>query len=250
MKLIRTPHYQELSMKAAAIIIKTIQTNPTAVLGLATGSTPTGTYERLIKDHVENGTSYKDIRTINLDEYVGLPTEDINSYRSFMERKLFSAIDINPKNTYLPNGNAVDIQDECARYDQLIQSIGGIDLQLLGIGENGHIGFNEPGTPFTETTHVVELTHNTRKANARFFKNIKDVPTQAITMGIKNILESKAILLLASGENKAEAMARLLTSHKTTESFPASSLFQHQNVTVIADEAALSLVDDSKRSAF
>lgn len=243
MKVIRVKDYQELGKKAAAIIIEHVKAKPDAVLGLATGSTPQTTYRELIRDHKENGTSYRQVTTVNLDEYIGLSPEDPNSYHYFMKKELFEAIDIAKENTHLPNGEAADLEAECRRYDDLIRSVGGIDLQLLGIGRNGHIGFNEPGTSFQTRTHVVELAEDTRKANARFFPSLDAVPTSAITMGIQNILESKRILLLASGPAKAEAMARLLNQREITEAFPASCLHLHDDVTVIADEAALSLVD-------
>jgi glucosamine-6-phosphate deaminase len=243
MKVIRVKDYQELGKKAAAIIIEHVKAKPDAVLGLATGSTPQTTYRELIRDHKENGTSYRQVTTVNLDEYIGLSPEDPNSYHYFMKKELFDAIDIASENTHLPNGEAADLEAECRRYDDLIRSVGGIDLQLLGIGRNGHIGFNEPGTSFQTRTHVVELAEDTRKANARFFPSLDAVPTSAITMGIQNILESKRILLLASGPAKAEAMARLLNQREITEAFPASCLHLHNDVTVIADEAALSLVD-------
>ncbi|WP_077615869.1 glucosamine-6-phosphate deaminase [Caenibacillus caldisaponilyticus] len=243
MKVIRVKDYQELGKKAAAIIIEHVKAKPDAVLGLATGSTPQTTYRELIRDHKENGTSYRQVTTVNLDEYIGLSPEDPNSYHYFMKKELFEAIDIASENTHLPNGEAADLEAECRRYDDLIRSVGGIDLQLLGIGRNGHIGFNEPGTSFQTRTHVVELAEDTRKANARFFPSLDAVPTSAITMGIQNILESKRILLLASGPAKAEAMARLLNQREITEAFPASCLHLHDDVTVIADEAALSLVD-------
>jgi len=243
MKVIRVKDYQELGKKAAAIIIEHVKAKPDAVLGLATGSTPQTTYRELIREHKENGTSYRQVTTVNLDEYIGLSPEDPNSYHYFMKKELFEAIDITKENTHLPNGEAADLEAECRRYDDLIRSVGGIDLQLLGIGRNGHIGFNEPGTSFQTRTHVVELAEDTRKANARFFPSLDAVPTSAITMGIQNILESKRILLLASGPAKAEAMARLLNQREITEAFPASCLHLHDDVTVIADEAALSLVD-------
>ena len=243
MKVIRVKDYQELGKKAAAILIEHVKANPDAVLGLATGSTPQTTYRELIRDHKENGTSYRNVTTVNLDEYIGLSPEDPNSYHYFMKKELFDAIDIMKENTHLPNGEAADLEAECRRYDELIRSVGGIDLQLLGIGRNGHIGFNEPGTSFQTRTHVVMLAEDTRKANARFFPSLDAVPKSAITMGIQNILESRRILLLASGPAKAEAMARLLNQREITEAFPASCLHLHDDVTVIADEAALALVD-------
>lgn len=246
MKLIQVKNEQELSHRAASLIIQKVKTQPTAVLGLATGSTPKGTYQALIEDHLTNGTSYKHLTTINLDEYVGLTPDDRNSYRFFMQTNLFDQLDIQQANTYLPDGRATELEAECQAYDHLIKSHP-IDLQLLGIGQNGHIGFNEPGTSFKSGTHVVTLTHSTRKANARFFNSIREVPTQAITMGITSILKSKEILLLASGLRKAETIKRLL-SERVSEVFPASALKEHPNVTLIVDEDAFSLSPDLRRS--
>jgi len=250
MKVIQVKNHHDLGKKAAEMIISFIKKNPKAVLGLATGSTPKTTYKELIRDHIKNGTSYRQVRTVNLDEYVGLSENHPNSYHFFMREELFKHIDILQENIHIPNGLAENIGDECRKYDQLIQTLGGVDLQLLGIGRNGHIGFNEPGTSFENGTHVVDLTLDTRKANARFFTNLDEVPTQAITMGIKTILESRFILLLVSGREKAEAMSRLLNpNHKVSHDFPASSLHLHDNVTVIADTDALSMVYSIERRA-
>lgn len=240
MEMIKVETYEEMSRAAAGIIISKIRRNPRLVLGLATGGTPKGTYLRLIEDHQINGTTYQHVTTVNLDEYVGLDSSHPNSYRYFMQQQLFNHIDINPENIHIPNGTAENLTQECRRYDSVIEQLGGIDLQILGIGRNGHIGFNEPGTSFHSQTHVVELAESTRRANARFFPNPHDVPTHAITMGIASILKSKEILLLASGEEKAEAMYRLLTNADPGENFPASALRQHTNVTIIADKQALS----------
>lgn len=176
--------------------------------------------------------------SFNLDEYIGLPIEDPNSYHAFMDHHLFNHIDIPDEQTFLPNGLADNQQQACVDYDRKIQNHGGIDLQLLGIGSNGHIGFNEPGTPFDSTTHIIELAESTRKANARFFNSIDEVPKQAITMGIGSILRSKEILLLVSGEKKSKALAQLLEKQVDTQ-FPASALHYHTNVTIVADKAAL-----------
>lgn len=224
-------------------MIEKIRSNPDMTLGLATGSTPKGVYAELIKDHLENGTSYEKITTINLDEYIGLPSSDPNSYRYFMNIVLFNHLNIPLENTNLPNGTADDINQECLRYEQLIKDLIDIDLQVLGIGRNGHIGFNEPGTSFKSRTHVVKLAESTRKANARFFESIDEVPTHAITMGIASILDSREIVLLASGSAKAEAIRRLVNG-EPDEQFPASALKLHPNVTIIADEEALRLVQD------
>jgi glucosamine-6-phosphate deaminase len=231
-----------MSKQAGKLMVEKIRSNPSMVLGLATGSTPIGVYQYLIKDHKDNSTSYKNIKTINLDEYIGLPFGDSNSYHDFMKKNLFNHLDIHQENTYIPNGNAKDLDIECARYETLIQELGGIDLQILGIGENGHIGFNEPGTAFDSRTHIVNLAENTRVANSRFFQSIADVPTHAITMGIASILDSREIFLLASGVKKAQAIARLMTG-KWSEDFPASALMHHKNVTIIADEDALTVFD-------
>jgi glucosamine-6-phosphate deaminase len=238
MKLIEVKDYNDMSQKAAQMIIEKIRQNPSMNLGLATGGTPVGTYQSLIKDHQQYGTSYQNITTFNLDEYIGLTGDNPNSYRYFMNDKLFDHIDIDKNNTHIPNGNVNDMAAECARYENLIADHGGIDLQILGIGGNGHIGFNEPGTSFDSTTHIVQLAASTIEANARFFEQIEDVPTQAITMGIASIMRSKEILLLISGENKRAALDQLLNGD-ITEQFPASVLKKHPNVTIIADKAAL-----------
>lgn len=246
MKLIRTKNYRELSEKAASIITEQVRETPSLVLGLATGGTPEGTYQELIRDHKENGTSYSEAVSINLDEYVGLPPDDPNSYHFYMKEHLFNHIDIKNENIHLPSGMAKDLEKECQEYDKLIEGVGGADIQLLGIGTNGHIGFNEPFTPFDVGTHVISLTPSTRAENARFFPDKSHVPTQAITMGIESIMKSKSILLLASGERKAEAIQRLFRED-IDESFPASILREHKNVTIIADEDALSLLTEEER---
>lgn len=241
MNIIRTANYKEMSLKAAEMMLERIRQNPEITLGLATGSTPTGVYQQLIKDHQDNHTSYKKVTTINLDEYVGLEKENPNSYHFFMNEQLFAHIDVPSSQTHLPNGSAQDLQEECKRYEAFIQSNGGIDLQLLGIGGNGHIGFNEPGTPFDTPTHVVVLEEKTREDNARFFDSLDEVPTHAITMGIATIMESKEIILLASGEAKAKAIYELING-EVNPNMPASVLKTHKNFTLIADEAALKLV--------
>lgn len=241
MKVIRTSNYEEMSRTAGELIIEKIRSNQQLTLGLATGSTPKGVYEYLISDHWQNGTSYKNITTINLDEYIGLRNDHPNSYHIFMRKNLFDLLDIPLGQTFIPDGTADDLETECLRYENLIKEKGGIDLQLLGIGQNGHIGFNEPGTPFKSRTHIVTLAESTRQANSRFFPSVREVPAQAITMGISTIFESREILLLASGAAKAEAVARLINGD-SDENFPASALKLHRNVTIIADEAALKLV--------
>lgn len=241
MNLIRVASYEEMSIKAGSLIVEKVRSNPEMILGLATGSTPLGLYKYLIKDHNDNGTTYKNIKTANLDEYIGIPANNHNSYHAFMMKNFFNHIDIDKDHTLIPNGGADDLEEECTRYEKKISALGGIDLQILGIGENGHIGFNEPGTSFQSRTHIVTLAENTRQANARFFNSMHEVPKQAITMGISTIMDSREIFLLASGDRKAEAIKRLVTGD-VSEEFPASVLKQHQNVTILADDAALKYI--------
>jgi glucosamine-6-phosphate deaminase len=241
MKLIRTENYAEMSLEAGKIIVDKVRSNPILTLGLATGSTPKGVYDYLIQDHEANRTTYTKVKSVNLDEYIGLPAKDPNSYHYFMNQTLFNHLDISENDTHIPNGTASDLEQECLRYEQLIKELGGVDLQLLGIGQNGHIGFNEPGTAFSSRTHIVTLAQNTREANSRFFNSLEEVPTHAITMGIASILDSKEILLLVSGERKAEALNRFVNG-EISEDFPASALKYHENVTVIADRDALKYI--------
>ncbi|MGE6630174.1 glucosamine-6-phosphate deaminase [Bacillus sp. NPDC077027] len=240
MNIIEFKDSQHVSKEAASIIAKTIHEKPNAVLGLATGGTPIGTYQELIHLHQEKGLSFRQIKTVNLDEYVGLDSDHANSYMTYMKEHLFDHIDIPRENYHLPNGSASDLAGECLRYEHFIQSLGGVDIQLLGIGQNGHIGFNEPGTPFSSKTHVVALDENTRQANARYFSSIHDVPKKAVTMGIQSILSSKKILLLATGKSKAEVI-KYLEHAEVHPDFPASALKLHQNVTVLIDQEAGSL---------
>ncbi|MFG6497074.1 glucosamine-6-phosphate deaminase [Fictibacillus sp. UD] len=241
MRVLEVRDYQDMSSIASKIIIEKVQSKPDSKLGLATGGTPIGLYQELIRDYRKNGTSYERVCTYNLDEYVGIDPEDPNSYRYFMEKNLFAHINVPESQVHIPDGTVEDLEAECKRYDDELNRREGVDIQILGIGSNGHIGFNEPGTSFSSHTHIVKLAETTRKANARFFERLEDVPTQAITMGIASILKAKQILLLASGIKKAEVMRRLLTSDEVDEQLPASALKKHQNVTIIADEEALSL---------
>lgn len=238
MNIIKVNDYQEMSEKASQFIIEKVKQNPKMVLGLATGGTPEGTYKRLIEDHETNGTSYDKISTFNLDEYVGLSGDHPQSYRHYMNERFFNHIDINKENTFVPRGNTVDAEAECEAYEAQMASLGGIDLQILGIGGNGHIGFNEPGTSFNSPTHIVDLAQSTKEANARYFSTIEEVPNQAITMGIASIMKSKEILLLISGESKREAYKQLIEG-EIQENFPASILRKHPYVTIIADKAAI-----------
>lgn len=240
MNIIEFESKDQLGKEAAAIIARTIAAKPDAVLGLATGGTPIETYKELIQLHQAHQLSFKQTKTINLDEYAGLNPEHENSYMTYMKHHLFDHIDLPQDQYFLPNGNAAHLEKECLRYDQLIEDVGGIDLQLLGIGQNGHIGFNEPGTPFNSKTHVVQLDENTRQANARYFSSIDEVPTHAITMGIASILSSKKILLLASGKSKAKVI-QYLEQAEIHPDFPASALKLHEDVTILIDREAGSL---------
>ncbi|MCK1995111.1 glucosamine-6-phosphate deaminase [Peribacillus muralis] len=242
MNIIKVQDYAEMSRTAGEIVIGKVKQNPQIILGLATGGTPKGMYDSMIEDHVRNHTSYEQATSFNLDEYIGLKPNDPNSYHFYMNDSLFNHIDINKGQTFVPNGTPENTDEECKRYDERIDSLGGIDLQILGIGQNGHIGFNEPGTSFTSGTHVVTLEDSTRQANARYFDSIDEVPTHAMTMGISTIMKSKEILLLISGEEKAETLKRLIDG-EITEEFPASILKKHNNVTIIADQKALSRVE-------
>lgn len=241
MKPLIAKDYEDMSLKACNIIMDKLQEIEQPNLGLATGSTPEGLYDCLIEQYNSDKISFKNITTFNLDEYIGLSAENPNSYRYFMDNKFFNKIDILPENTHIPNGVADNLEKECVRFEKSIQDKGGIDLQILGLGMNGHIAFNEPGTQFNSRTQVVDLAEATIEANARFFNSLDEVPKQAISMGIKTIMESKEIILLASGESKADAVAKLLNG-VITEDFPASILQEHNNVTIIADEAALAKV--------
>ena len=218
--------YDELSAHAARIFIEAIRENPKLVLGLPTGRTPVGMYERVV-----NECSCRDIVTFNLDEYAGISCDHPGSYCAYMQQHLFSHIDVDASRTHIPNGIAPDLDAECVRYEQAIANAGGLGLTFLGLGQNGHIGFNEPGTPFSSRTRVVELTHSTRLANAGLFEGGR-VPERAITIGIATILESKRIVLLASGAAKQDAIARL-RGGEVSEEFPASALHGHRDVTVL-----------------
>lgn len=232
MKIVKVSSYEELSCRAAALIKAQILIKPRCVLGLATGSTPVGTYQRLIEDCKNQEVDFAQVTSVNLDEYWGLDGDNPQSYRYFMNQNLFDQINIHKENTYVPNGRAEDVNGECQRYDALIDSLGGIDLQLLGIGHNGHIGFNEPCERFIPETHCVELGESTIQANARFFDSIEDVPKQAITMGIRSILSARKILLL-SGADKWGIVEEAAYGPVTPQ-VPASVLQLHPDVTVIA----------------
>lgn len=241
MKIYRAKDYNDMSRKAANIISAQVIMKPDCVLGLATGSTPIGTYKQLVEWYEEGDLDFSAVKTVNLDEYKGLPADNDQSYYYFMHENLFDKVNVKPENTNLPDGMEPDAQKECARYEALIQSLGGVDLQLLGLGHNGHIGFNEPAEEFEKETHCVDLQERTIEANKRFFASADDVPRQAYTMGIKTIMMAKKILIVVSGEDKADIVAKAFFG-PVTPSVPASILQMHPDVTVVADEAALSKI--------
>ena len=241
MKIISAKDYGAMSRAAANLISAQVILKPDCVLGLATGSSPVGTYQQLIQWHKKGDLDFSRVRTVNLDEYVGLTPDHDQSYAYFMRANLFDHVNIDPANTNIPDGRNPDGQGECRRYDQVIQSLGGVDLQLLGLGLNGHIGFNEPDAAFPCGTHLVTLTDSTRQANKRFFASLDDVPTHAFTMGIRDIMQARRVVMVASGENKAEAIKAAFFG-PVTPSVPASILQFHKNFYLVADEAALSLV--------
>ena len=223
--------YDALSERAARILLGCIRENPRAVLGLPTGRTPIGMYERVVNECGREYHCFRDVVTFNLDEYAGIPSTHPGSYCTFMQQNLFRHVDVDPSNVHIPNGMAPDLAAECARYEREIADAGGLDITFLGLGSNGHIAFNEPGTPFTARTRVIALTQSTRDANAPVFAG-GEVPRHAITMGIGTILSSKRIVLLASGANKRAAIERL-RSGEVSEEFPASALHEHTDVTVL-----------------
>lgn len=236
MEVIIKNNYEEISKLAADYLINTVKAKNDAILGLPTGSTPIGMYQEVINRYKDN-ISFQNVRTFNLDEYVGLDKSNLNSYRYFMDENLFSHIDIKEENIHIPNGVARDIEKECINYENLLKTTGQMDIMYLGIGHNGHIGFNEPDEFFEPYTHIVKLTEDTIEANKRFFDNIESVPKTAITMGIKTIMSAKKIILLASGESKAEAISKTVKG-KITPRVPASILQLHNDVTLIIDKDA------------
>lgn len=236
MKIIVVKDYQAMSDLGAEIIANTIKANPSCTLGLATGSSPIGTYQNLVKAYQNEEISFKNVKTYNLDEYCGISRSHPQSYYYFMHDNLFNHVDINEENVHIPMISNTNLENDCKAYNDMLNNAS-IDLQLLGIGGNGHIGFNEPGTPFSQETFIVKLTDKTRQDNKRFFNSIDEVPTHAITMGINNIMKTKKILMLISGANKADTVVKLLSGEVTTD-FPASILNEHPDVTVIIDQDA------------
>lgn len=237
MDIVIVKNYIEMSKYAAGLVGDCIRENDQPVLGLATGGTPVGMYQLLVRQYRAGLLSFKNVRTFNLDEYIGLDPAHSKSYHRYMQEHLFSHVDIPRDQTFIPDGMAGNLQKECRHYEKLLKKFGPPDLQILGIGENGHIGFNEPGSDFDGPTHVIRLADSTREANARYFQSPDEVPSHAITMGVKSILRSKKIVLLASGERKAAAVKRLLEG-KPDPDFPASALSHHQHVILIADKKA------------
>ena len=239
MRIYECADFYAMSRRAANIISAQVIIKPDCVLGLATGSTPVGAYRQLVEWYGKGDLSFAEVRTVNLDEYLGLPAWHEQSYHYFMRKNLFEHVNIAPENTHLLDGMTEDPERECSAYNRLIEELGGIDLQLLGIGHNGHIAFNEPGDNFGLETHVVELSERTIDANRRFFATRDEVPRRALSMGIKNIMNARKILVVASGADKAEAVHRAFAGPVNGE-VPASVLQLHPDVTLVADSAALS----------
>ena len=242
MRIIKTKNYDDMSRKAANIFFSQIVSKPDSVLGLATGSSVLGLYANLIESHKNGDLDFSGIKTVNLDEYIGLDGNNDQSYRYYMDNNLFNHVNIDKKNTNVPDGLASDIQAECLRYSKLIGDIGGTDVQLLGLGNNGHIGFNEPGGVFVRETHVIDLDESTIKANSRFFENEEDVPRRAVTMGIQDIMRSKKLVLCVSGRQKSKILKDVLFG-EITPGVPGSILQLHPDLVVVADGDALSEID-------
>ena len=241
MRIIKAKDYADMSRKAANIIAAQVILKPDCVLGLATGSTPIGTYKELIKGYENGDLDFSLVKTANLDEYRGLEKSNDQSYDYFMKANLFNHININFDNLNIPNGENPDADAECKRYEEVVKALGGQDLQLLGMGHNGHIGFNEPADEFVKETHCVDLQESTIQANKRFFEKVEDVPTQAYTMGINTIMQAKMILVIVSGADKADIVKKAFFGPVTPQ-VPASILQMHPNVVVVVDEAAASLI--------
>ena len=241
MKIYVADDYKGMSRKAASILAAQVNLKPDSVLGLATGSTPIGMYEQLVEWHKAGDLDFSKVKTVNLDEYVGLAPDHDQSYRYFMNDNLFNHVNINKANTHVPNGLAADPASECERYDRVVEEMGGVDIQVLGMGHNGHIGFNEPADHFPLGTNLVDLQESTINANARFFASKDDVPRQAMTMGIRTIMMAKKILVVVNGEGKAEIVKKAFTGPVTPE-VPASVLQLHPDVILVGDKAALSKI--------
>ncbi len=241
MKVVVAKDYREICKLVSRIFAAQVTLKPDSVLGLATGSTPVGMYQELVQMYQEGRIDFSHVRTVNLDEYAGLSGDNDQSYRYFMNHNLFDHINIDKENTNVPDGTATDLQAECERYEQVVADMGSVDIQLLGIGNNGHIAFNEPCSEFPEKTHIVDLTQNTIEANARFFESMDDVPKKALTMGIGTIMKAKKIVLMANGPKKAQTIYDTLYGPITPE-VPASVLRLHPDVTIFVDEQAGALL--------
>ena len=244
MRVYRAEDYKAMSRRAASIIAAQVMQKPNCVLGLATGSTPVGAYEQLVEWYKQGDLSFKEVSSVNLDEYLGLTGDHPQSYRYFMQKNLFDHVDIDVAKTNVPSGMAEDAEAESKRYEQVMTDLGGIDLQLLGMGHNGHIGFNEPAADFPIATHVVDLAQSTIEANARFFDSMDEVPRQAMTMGIGSIMKAKKVLVVVSGEGKADIVYRAFCGPVTPE-VPASILQLHPDVTIVGDRAALTKLEEA-----
>lgn len=246
MRIIITDSYEQMGLEAANIVAGQIYLKPKSVLGLATGSTPVSMYQRLAAVHQTLGLDFSEVTTFNLDEYIGMSPDNPQSYHYFMQDNFFQHINIRPENVYIPDGMAQDMVAEGERYERLIESKGGIDLQVLGIGQNAHIGFNEPDVKFAATTHKVQLDEETIQANSRFFASSSEVPRYAISMGIKTIMMAEHVILLANGANKARAVYKAVCGDVTPEA-PASILQLHRDVAVIVDQEAAGLLPKTIR---
>lgn len=238
MRIIECENYEEMSDAAAKIVAELVKNKPDCVLGLATGSTPEGLYAKLVKGYESGELDFSRVRSVNLDEYYPISPDNDQSYRYFMNKHLFDHVNIDKKNTHVPDGSAADPEQACCDYEEIIASLPQVDIQILGIGQNGHIAFNEPAEELISVTHKTALTENTIKANARFFASPEEVPTHALTMGIGSIMKAKKIIIMANGAAKRDAIAKLLSGNLTT-ACPASMLNLHPDVVVICDRAAL-----------
>lgn len=238
MKVVHCKTYEEMSRVAADLVEAAIAAKPDLVLGLATGSTPEGFYAELVGDYRAGKVSFANVTTVNLDEYCRLPREHKESYFTFMHRNLFDHVDLDPSRTHLPDGNAPDLEREAQRYEKLVSDLGYADVQILGIGRNGHIGFNEPAAKILAATHVTALTEDTIRANSRFFASANEVPKQAITMGVGTIMAARRLILMASGESKRNAVANVLLGKEVDTMCPATLLKLHRDVVVICDDGA------------
>ena len=246
MEVIVKKNYEEMSRAAATLFAAEIMENPKTILGMATGSTPVGLYKELVKMYEAGDLDFSQVTTFNLDEYIGLAPEHDQSYHYFMNDNLFNHVNINKENVHVPDGVGFEAGEAGKAYEELMAKTGQVEIQLLGLGCNGHIGFNEPGAAFEKETHCVDLTESTIQANKRFFEKVEDVPTQAYTMGIKNIMQARKVLLIVSGEGKAEILDQVLYGPVTPQ-VPASILQLHNDLTVVADEAAMSVIKANHR---